>query len=92
MNIGNVIWKLRKGQKMTQADLSLLANITQTYVSQIENGDRIPSQEVIESVCAALKISVGGLYVMALEEKDVLPNKIEVFRTLKPAIDSLFIP
>lgn len=44
----------RKGKRIRQTDLARTIGITQTYLSQIENGKRNPSFELIINWCEAL--------------------------------------
>ncbi len=45
---------IRKGKQIRQTDLADSIGITQTYISQIENGKRNPSFELVVDWCAAL--------------------------------------
>ena len=54
LRIGTRIKLARVKRHVTQADLAQRAELSQAYLSQIENGDRTPSAEVVESIGRAL--------------------------------------
>ena len=54
MRIGVRIKLARVGRNVTQAELAARAELSQAYLSQIENGDRTPSREAIETIGRAL--------------------------------------
>ena len=45
---------IRKGKRIRQTDLARTIGITQTYISQIENGKRNPSFALVVDWCNAL--------------------------------------
>lgn len=54
--------RLRKRHKMTQAELAVEARVSQSYVSQLENGyEKNPTVEVIEALAKALSVGIGEL-------------------------------
>ena len=54
MGVGIKIKLARVGRNVTQRDLANRADISQGYLAQIENGDRTPSADVVESIGRAL--------------------------------------
>jgi putative transcriptional regulator len=50
------VWlkKIRENKGMTQRDLSLKLDISESYYSLIENGERRPSPEVAQKIAAFL--------------------------------------
>ena len=48
MDIGNTIKEQRKRRKIQQQDLAERSGISQTYLSQIEGGSRVPTIDVLE--------------------------------------------
>ena len=56
MKIGSVIKDIRKRKKITQTQLAELSNITQTYLSQIENNQKEPTIQTIKSIAENLAI------------------------------------
>ena len=57
--LGDEIRKVRLQKKMTQEQLSLSTGIDRAYLSELENGHRSPSVEVLMRLCEALGESAG---------------------------------
>ncbi len=60
--LGMRIRFLRKEKKLSQEDLALEANINKNYLSDLENGRRNPSFEILEKLAVALGISLSDLF------------------------------
>jgi len=60
--LGMRIRFLRKEKKLSQEDLALEANINKNYLSDLENGRRNPSFEILEKLAVALGISLSELF------------------------------
>lgn len=60
-NFGRAIQQLRKEQNLSQEQLALKADIDRRYMSDIENGKRNISLDILERLAAALTISVSEL-------------------------------
>jgi len=54
MNLGQAVKEIRKHQGLSQEELAKEANITQTALSQIENGRR-PSVETLSRISKGFK-------------------------------------
>lgn len=91
MNIGIAISKLRKERKLSQSELAESAGITQTSLSQIENGLNRPNQKTLEAICKSLRVTEPMIYFQSLEESDVPENKKELYNTLYPLIKEMMI-
>ncbi|MBA7559971.1 XRE family transcriptional regulator [Candidatus Atribacteria bacterium 1244-E10-H5-B2] len=52
----NPIKKRREGKGLTQANLALLLDITQIYVSQFETGGLVPSKKQIKKLVEILDL------------------------------------
>lgn len=89
MNIGATINRLRKEQKLSQSELAEAAGITQTSLSQIENGLNRPNQTTLDAICKKLGVPEPLLYVLSLDENDVPEDKRAVFDTLYPLIKEM---
>lgn len=61
MNIGSKIKELRKAQKLTQAELSLKANISRSYLADIERNRYNPSVDTLSSLAKGLDITLSQL-------------------------------
>jgi len=89
MNIGQSIKKLRKAKGINQVTFAEFVGITQTYLSQIENGHKEPSTYVLNLISEELEIPLPILFWFSVEETDIIPKKKQAFKTLKPAVDAL---
>lgn len=91
MKIGEVVKELRKKivPKVTQKEFALKVGITQTYLSQIENGKKLPTIETLDKISKALGIPTPILTWKALEESDISEGKRESFKLLKGSVDNL---
>lgn len=60
--LGMRIKYLRQNRKWSQEDLALGANVNKNYISDLENGRRNPSLEILERIAAAFGISLAELF------------------------------
>lgn len=94
MNLGNAITKIRKDSNTTQEDLAKKCNITQAYLSQIENNKKEPNLSTLKDISVALAVPLAVIFFLALEENDVPEGKQPIFNMLKPSmagfIESVF--
>lgn len=81
MNIGAKIKEFRKLKKLTQGQLSEKANISRSYLGDVENGRYNPSLDFLESISTALEIP------MYLFFKETSSDDID---NLDPLLDELF--
>lgn len=89
MNLGKAVKDLRKIRGLTQCNFCEKIGITQSYLSQVENGVKEPSIDVLKKIADALDTPIPVLFWFTLSEEDVDDNKREVFKLLKPSVDSL---
>jgi DNA-binding XRE family transcriptional regulator len=63
--LGKRIRQLRQAQveKLTQEELAERADISVSFLSMIERGERAPHIETLMRLASALKVSVGELFV-----------------------------
>jgi transcriptional regulator with XRE-family HTH domain len=88
LTIGEAIKELRKNQGISQGELAKTANISQTALSQIENGRR-PGVETFSRISKALKTPEPLIHLMTLEKADIPESKQFLFDSLFPVIESL---
>ena len=67
INFGLAVQQLRKEQNMSQEQLALAADIDRRYMSDVENGKRNVSLDIMERLAAALNIPVSTLVRKAEE-------------------------
>ena len=60
--LGMRIKYLRQKLHWSQEDLALDANINKNYISDLENGRRNPSLEILERIANAFGISLAELF------------------------------
>ena len=90
MNIGKAIIQLRVNKlRQSQMFFSKQIGITQSYLSQIENGKKQPSTELLQKMATLLKTPLPILFWFAINENDVEESKIEHYRFIKPIIDKM---
>ncbi|MBL7136499.1 MAG: helix-turn-helix transcriptional regulator [Candidatus Marinimicrobia bacterium] len=87
MEIGQAIKKLREEKGFKQKELSDSCNITQTYLSLIENGKKKPNVNLIENIGKNLGIPIQVILFQSLTENDVDDSKKEIFRLMSPTIN-----
>jgi transcriptional regulator with XRE-family HTH domain len=64
-DIGSFIRDLRRNAKISLRQLAEQAGVSNPYLSQIENGLRKPSAEVLAQLAAALRVSTPAMYLRA---------------------------
>ena len=82
MNIGEKIRKLRTAKLMTQTELAG-AEITRNMLSQIENGNAMPSLSTVQYIAKRLNVSTG--YLMADENDEQIYCKHNEISDIKRA-------
>lgn len=65
--LGKVIVQLRKKEGISQETLALNAGIDRKYMSDIENGKRNISIDIIERLSKFFNISISSLFLMVDE-------------------------
>jgi transcriptional regulator with XRE-family HTH domain len=60
--VGQRIRELRKGLELSQEALALKAEVDRTYVTDVENGRRNVSLEILERLIKALNVSVTQFF------------------------------
>src|ERR1700690_2367384 len=63
--IGEIIRRQRELAELSMRQFAELAGISNPYLSQIERGLRAPSQNVLDGIARALKLSSDKLYEQA---------------------------
>jgi transcriptional regulator with XRE-family HTH domain len=63
--LGEIIRQQRELAAMSMRQFADLAGISNPYLSQIERGLRAPSEQVLDGIAAALKMSADALYERA---------------------------
>lgn len=61
-NIGERLFELRTNLGLSQEQLALRADITTTYLGQIEHNTKKPTVYVIEKLCSALNMTLKDFF------------------------------
>jgi len=61
MNFGDKVRQLRKDKNLTQPELAEAMGIEQSYLSKLENGKSLPSNDVLNRILDVFAIEVGDL-------------------------------
>ena len=67
--LGQMITEARSNSGLSYRELGNLIGISHTYVNQIEKGTRLPSDEVLQSLAAALGLNIDVLRTKAFLER-----------------------
>ena len=86
MNLGKTISEIRKQKKIKQKDLAEKCNLSVPALCNIEKGKSMPSYKTVEALAEGLDISQGYLFMMALEEEDIKPEKRPLFQMMKAVL------
>lgn len=91
MKIGAAIRLVRNNLDISQEELSSRSGLSQTTISQIENGLKTPTQRSLKKICTAMDTPEAVLYILAMDETDIPRNRKEAFDKLYPQIRELAI-
>lgn len=89
MDLGMKIKQMRKQKGLTQSSFASLCNITQTYLSQIENNQKEPNMSTLKRISEVLEIPLPILFFLSMDEEDVTPEKRDAFKLVNPSVNSL---
>ena len=89
MDLGTTIKKLRKQKDMTQDDFATKCDITQTYLSQIENNQKEPNLSILKTISDKLEVPLPIIFYLSLNEDDVPEEKRKAFEMVSPSVKSL---
>ena len=80
MNVGQRIQELRKARCLTVNKLANLAGISQSYLRDVELGNKNPTVETLSYFCDALGISLGEFF--SDTETEISPFLMSAVKTL----------
>lgn len=89
MDLGNSIkeYRIKKGYK--QNELADKCDMTQAYLSKIENNQKEPALSVLKTIASALEVPLPILFFTALSSEDIDPKKQEAFKIIEPSIKGM---
>lgn len=91
MKIGIAIRTVRTKLGISQEELSSRSGLSQTTISQIENGLKAPTQRSLKKICTAMDTPEAVLYILAIDETDIPANRKTAFDKLYPQIRDLAV-
>lgn len=74
---------------MSQREAAKKAGIAQSYLSQLETGERNPSTEVLNNLSKVYEIPIAIIVWQSTTKKDVKKDRLHLWEKLKPIIDDL---
>ena len=78
MNLGTLIRKYRKNNKLTLKNVAEKASVSEGFLSQVENDVNSPSVDTLIRICNAIGVNAGDLISqVSKQEKIVLIRKSE---------------
>ena len=89
MNLGNAIKSRRVSKGINQLELANRCNITQSYLSQIENNLKEPNLSTLKKIAEVLEVPLPLLFFLSLDENDVAEEKRRDFIIINNSIKSL---
>ncbi len=88
MDVGLRVKQLRKMNNMTTKELSSLCGVSQSTISKLENGNRIPDIPIIEKICDALNISLVEFFMTEKLTEPLNENMITLIYLAKHLNDN----
>ncbi len=89
MNLGLTIKNKRKDLGLTQQEFASKCDITQTYLSQIENNNKEPNLSTLKVISYNLGIPLPILFYLSISIEDVSLNKRKEFEMLNAPVQKL---
>jgi len=95
MNIGKIISETRKKKGLKQIELAKLCNMSQSYLSNIEKGNKDPHLSTLRNISSALDVPLPVLLFLSITDEDVPLEKKEVLEFISanfsPILENNFI-
>ncbi|MGH1339445.1 MAG: helix-turn-helix domain-containing protein [Aureispira sp.] len=87
MRLGNAIKQLRKQKYLSQGELAKKSNLSQTYLSQIENDKKEPTLSSLKAIVTQLETSLPAIFILALNEQDIREEHRDKYEDLQPLLE-----
>ncbi len=71
MNYGKAIKTIRAAKGISQKELSKNLKLDSSYLSRIENGERVPSVELLETIAEKLQVPLYLFMLLSSDRKDI---------------------
>lgn len=89
MDIGNTIKKLRVQKGFRQNEFAEKCELTQAYLSKIENNQKEPALGVLKKIALELEMPLPVLFFHSLTTEDIDPKKRDAFQIILPSIKGM---
>ncbi len=89
MELGSAIKNFRIQKGIKQNTLAEKCEISQTYLSQIENNVKEPNLSTLRIISKNLGIPLPVLVFMSLDESDITPQKRASYKHIEASIKSM---
>ncbi|MCB9234089.1 MAG: helix-turn-helix transcriptional regulator [Bacteroidia bacterium] len=89
MKIGIILKKRRNQVGIKQFELAERCNISQTYLSQIEQGKKEPHLSTLRIICEQLELPMPFVFFLAMEKNDLKEGKEKLFDEISPTLHSI---
>ncbi|QHI37799.1 hypothetical protein IMCC3317_31820 [Kordia antarctica] len=89
MDLGLAIKSIRKQKGLNQNQFAQLCDITQAYLSQIENNNKEPNLSTLKTISNELEMPLPILFFLSIDSNDISPEKVDAFNIIAPSVKSL---
>ncbi|WP_299496595.1 helix-turn-helix transcriptional regulator [Mucilaginibacter sp.] len=89
MDLGAAIKSIRKQKGIKQNTFAELCDITQAYLSQIENNLKEPNLSTLKKIAEKLSIPLPILFFLSMDETDIPSDKKDAYSLIAPSVQSL---
>jgi transcriptional regulator with XRE-family HTH domain len=91
MNLGASIKMVRKKMGISQAGLCAKCGMSQTALSQIENGVKRPGPKTVKKLCSVMGIPELALYILAMDASCIPESRRHLYQVFYPSIKNLLL-
>ena len=89
IQLGSNIALVRKNMNISQGELAEAVKVTQSYLSQIESGNKEASISLLEKICKKLRVPVGCIHMLSITKEEVPEERQFIWEKLNPVIRDL---
>ncbi|MCC7421746.1 MAG: helix-turn-helix domain-containing protein [Planctomycetaceae bacterium] len=89
LNFGSALRQLRAARSLTQRALAESSGLTINYLSLLENGQRQPSYDAIQSLSEALAVPPAVMMILATDTKKSDPRFRKLFAEMQNSLGTI---
>ena len=75
-NYGRVLSEILKERKLTQIKFSSLSGVSNSYISEIVRGEKIPSLSILNVICRALNMEMSDFFEKVKHSESIAPPDV----------------